>query len=77
MDNKKPCGVENCNGFYETKILYYINLHKRNTDEYKISIEDYYKLKDSKNYHAVISDNCNVCNDSLDDRLASFIRKNF
>ena len=77
MSNKKSCEVENCNGFYETKTLYYINFHKRRTDQYKVSIEDYNKLEDTKGHVAVISDNCDICNDSLDDRLVSFIRKNF
>ena len=73
MSNKKSCEVENCSGFYETKTLYYINFHKK----YKVSIEDYNKLEDTKGHVAVISDNCDICNDSLDDRLVSFIRKNF
>ena len=57
--------------------MYYINFHKRGTDQYKVSIEDYNKLEDTKGHVAVISDNCDICNDSLDDRLVSFIRKNF
>ena len=56
-------------------VLSYCNFFKVNTDDYNISIEEYNSLSDTdkKNYHAVVESRCDVCNDSLDDRLINFI----
>lgn len=75
--NKKDCEVEGCNGIYETKTIYYINRHKRGTDEYQVSIEDYNKLKDTKGHHAVISTYCNKCNDDLNNRLINMTNSHY
>ena len=76
MSNNKPCEVENCSGHYVTHILSYCNLRKVKTDKYNISVEEYNSLfdLDKKGYHQVVESRCNVCNDSLDDRLIDFIR---
>ena len=44
--------------------------------KYNISVEEYNSLSESdkKGYHQVVESRCNVCNDSLDDRLIDFIR---
>ena len=66
------CGeVENCSGHYVTHILSYCNLRKVKTDKYNISVEEYNSLSDldKKGYNKVVEFRCNVCNDSLDDRL--------
>ena len=76
MLNNKPCKVENCSGNYVTHTLSYCNLRKVRTDKYNISVEEYNSLSDldKKGYHQVVESRCNVCNDSLDDRLIDFIR---
>jgi len=75
MSDNKPCEVENCSGTYVTHTLAYCNWFKVNTDDYSISVEKYNSLSeiDRKNYHQVVESRCNVCNDSLDDRLIDFI----
>jgi len=72
----QKCEVENCIGIYVTKTIYYVNLRKRNTPEYEVSIEDYEKLENKKGHCGVISETCNVCGDDLQDRLRSFIQEN-
>lgn len=72
--SKKPCEVEGCSGEYIHTILSYANLELVNTDKYQISIDEYKNLPSKKGYNAVVDDICNVCNDSLDDRLQDFIR---
>lgn len=76
MSDNKPCEVENCSGIYVTHVLSYCNLRKVKTDKYNISVEEYNSLSDldKKGYHQVVESRCNVCNDSLDDRLIDFIR---
>ena len=76
MSNNKPCQVENCSGTYVPHVLSYCNLRKVKTDKYNISVEEYNSLSelDKKGYHRVVEPRCNVCNDSLDDRLIDFIR---
>ena len=73
---EKNCEITDCNGTYKTITLNYVNLKLVNTTKYRISIEDYNSLsnQDRKDYYAVIESRCNICNDSLDDRLISFIR---
>ena len=76
MSDNKPCEVENCSGTYVIHVLSYCNLRKVKTDKYNISVEEYNSLSESdkKGYHQVVESRCNVCNDSLDDRLIDFIR---
>ena len=51
------------------------NLRKVKTDKYNISLEEYNSLSylDKKGYNKVVESRCNVCNDSLHDRLINFI----
>lgn len=72
--SKKPCEVEGCTGEYIRTVLFYANLNLVNTDKYQISIDEYKNLEVKKDYNAVVDEICNVCNDSLDDRLQNFIR---
>ena len=76
MSNNKPCEVENCSGIYVPHVLSYCNLRKVKTDKYNISVEEYNSLSDldKKGYNRVVESRCNVCNDSLDNRLIDFIR---
>ena len=76
MSKNKPCEVENCSGIYVPHVLSYCNLRKVKTDKYNISVEEYNSLSDldRKGYHRVVESRCNVCNDSLDNRLIDFIR---
>lgn len=76
---EKNCEITDCNGTYKTITLNYVNLKLVNTTKYRISIEDYNSLsnQDRKGYHAVVESRCNICNDSLDGRLISFIRNTF
>ena len=76
MSNNRPCEVENCSGHYVSHTLSYCNLRKVKTDKYNISVEEYNSLSnlDKKGYYRVVEPRCNVCNDSLDDRLIDFIR---
>ncbi len=75
MSDNKPCELENCSGIYVTHVLSYCNLSKVKTDKYNISVEEYKSLSDldKKGYHQVVESRCNICNDSLDDRLINFI----
>src|SRR5574343_1749823 len=72
--SKKPCEVEGCSGEYIRTLLSYANLNLVNTDKYQISIDEYKNLEVKKDYNAVVDEICNVCNDSLNDRLQNFIR---
>ena len=76
MSDNKSCEVENCSGTYVTHTLAYCNLRKVKTDKYNISVEEYNSLSESdkKGYHRVVESRCDICNDSLDDRLIDFIR---
>lgn len=73
------CEVENCSGNYVTHTLSYCNLRKVKTDKYNISIKEYNSLSnlDKKGYNRVVESRCNVCNDSLDERLLKVIRENY
>ena len=53
-----------------------VTLERLKTDKYDISVEEYNSLSelDKKGYHQVVEFRCNVCNDSLDDRLIDFIK---
>lgn len=77
MTNKHPCEVKDCNGTYVSKTLSYANLRKVRTPEYNISVEAYNALEDKKGYHAVVANVCNICNDSLDDRLVNFLKNDW
>jgi hypothetical protein len=72
--SKKPCEVKGCSGEYIRTVLSYANLNLVNTDKYQISIDEYKNLEVKKDYNAVVDEICNVCNDSLNDRLQNFIR---
>lgn len=69
----KPCEVKDCTGSYEVKTLFYVNRNKRGTADYEIPVEEYSKIIDKKGIHAVVSENCNVCNDDLHDRIIAFL----
>lgn len=69
------CQVEGCTGEYQHTILKYINIRNRKTTgiEY-LSTEDYENLENKKGCHAIVDNICNICSDSLDSRLVSFIQ---
>lgn len=69
------CEVEDCIGEYKHTILRYINISNRKTTGVTyLSIDEYGALPDKKGCHAIVDHICNVCSDSLDSRLVSFIR---
>lgn len=77
MNQDKPCEVEGCEGTYTETLIGYCNLLKVNTPEYMISVNDYHKLETKRNYHAVISTECSLCKDDLDERLREFCQNLF
>lgn len=68
---KRPCEVKNCTGYYGSITLFYYNIKTLHS----ISIDEYHKLFSKTDYHPVTEERCNICNDSLDDRIYQFIEK--
>lgn len=76
MNENKQCEIKDCIGKYQEKIISYVNLKFVNTDNYEISVNDYYKLQTKRGYHPVVSTLCDVCGDDLDSHLVNFIHNN-
>lgn len=75
---ENSCQASDCTGTYKYQILYYVNRFDiRNGVNKQISEKEYLQLLDKKGFHAVTDNICDVCGDSLDKRLSTFIRDNF